>query len=43
MSSTALITFVLIAGFVWGGFVFFASLAVRKERAKLGSEEPIEG
>lgn len=39
MSSTAVITFVLIAGFVWGGFAFFAAVAMRKERTKMRSEE----
>lgn len=39
MSSTAVMTFVLIAGFVWGGFAFFAALAMRKESVKMESEE----
>lgn len=43
MSPTAVITFIVIAGFVWGGFAFFATLAMRKESAKIQSEEQVDG
>lgn len=39
MTSTALVTFIVIAGFVWGGFVFFAALAMRKEKGKIRARE----
>jgi hypothetical protein len=38
MTSAALITFVVIAGIVWGGFVFIASMAIRKESRKRGTD-----
>jgi hypothetical protein len=34
MESTAIATFVVIAGIVWGGFVLIAYTAIRKERGK---------
>ena len=34
MTTTAWLTFVLIAGFVWGGFVTLLVRAVRAERGK---------
>lgn len=34
MNSAALLTFVVIAGIVWGGFVFIAVTAIRKENRK---------
>ncbi|MGH7482219.1 MAG: MetS family NSS transporter small subunit [Longimicrobiales bacterium] len=34
MTSAALITFVLIAGFVWGGFATILTIAIRKEGRK---------
>lgn len=34
MEPAAILTFALICGFVWGGFVVILSLAVRKEREK---------
>jgi hypothetical protein len=34
MNTAALITFVVIAGLVWGGFLLIVSVAVRKERRK---------
>lgn len=43
MSSTAIITFIVIAGFVWGGFAFVATLAMRKESAKIRSEKQVDG
>jgi hypothetical protein len=36
MSSTALLTFVLVAGLVWGGLAVIISIALRKERFKAG-------
>jgi threonine/homoserine/homoserine lactone efflux protein len=38
VTTTAIITFVLIAGFVWGGFAYLAWLAMRKEKAKIRSQ-----
>jgi hypothetical protein len=34
MEPAAMLTFVLVAGFVWGGFVLIAATAVRKEGHK---------
>jgi hypothetical protein len=34
MEPTAILTFVVIAGIVWGGFILIAVTALRKERAK---------
>jgi hypothetical protein len=34
MSTAAIITFVVIAGLVWGGFAFIIATAVRKESRK---------
>ena len=34
MESAAILTFLLIGGFVWGGFMVILSAAVRKERGK---------
>lgn len=34
MQPAAILTFVVIAGIVWGGFILIAVTAVRKERAK---------
>lgn len=39
VTTTAVITFVLIAGFVWGGFAYLAWLAMRKEKAKIRSQD----
>lgn len=36
MEPTAILTFVLIAGFVWGGFVYIAQRAIRAEGRKSG-------
>lgn len=34
MELTALLTFIVIAGFIWGGLAFLMYTAVRKERYK---------
>jgi hypothetical protein len=34
MEPAAILTFVVIAGIVWGGFILIAVTAVRKEREK---------
>ncbi len=34
MEPVAIITFVVIAGLVWGGFIVIATTAIRKERSK---------
>ena len=34
MSAAAWITFALVGGFVWGGFLLLLTIAFRKERAK---------
>lgn len=38
MEPAALITFVLIGGFVWGGLILILRTAIRKERKKVGEE-----
>jgi hypothetical protein len=38
MNGAALITFLVIAGIVWGGFVLIASTAIRKESRKRGTD-----
>ena len=38
MDPAAIVTFVLIAGFVWGGLILILMLAVRKEHDKAGKE-----
>ncbi len=40
METGAWITFVVIAGFVWGGFAFLVALAFRKEAGKRDDEHP---
>ena len=35
MSSSAIVTFVIVAGIVWGGFLLIVSTAVRKESRKV--------
>lgn len=35
MNTAALVTFVVIAGLVWGGFLLIIATAFRKERRKL--------
>ncbi len=34
MSTAAIVTMIVIAGFVWGGFILILIAAFRKERAK---------
>ena len=34
MEPAAIVTFVVIAGIVWGGFLLIAITAIRKERQK---------
>lgn len=38
MEPAAIVTLVLIGGFVWGGFLLILMTALRKERAKGGEE-----
>ena len=38
MTPAALITLVVIGGFVWGGLILILTSAVRKERRKVGEE-----
>ena len=38
MQPAAIATFVLIAGFIWGGLILLLVTAVRKERGKAGRE-----
>lgn len=38
MEPAAIVTFVVIGGFVWGGLLFLLSKAVRKEREKGAGE-----
>lgn len=38
MTPAAWITLVVIGGFVWGGFLFLAWVAMRKERSKRSAE-----
>ncbi|HUH12299.1 MAG TPA: MetS family NSS transporter small subunit [Longimicrobiales bacterium] len=40
MEATSIVMFVLIAGFVWGGFLTVLILALRKESAKPPAEPP---
>ncbi|MEJ2151588.1 MAG: hypothetical protein P8Y29_01225 [Gemmatimonadota bacterium] len=39
MTGVAWITFVVVTGFVWGGFATLVVLALRKERRKLQQSE----
>ena len=34
MEPIAMITFIVVAGIVWGGFVLISATAIRKERRK---------
>jgi hypothetical protein len=34
METPAIITFVVVAGLVWGGFLFIIATAIRRERRK---------
>lgn len=36
MNSAAILTFIVVAGLVWGGFALIVVTAVRKERGKSG-------
>lgn len=38
MEPAAIATFVLIGGFIWGGLIMILTMAVRKERKKVGEE-----
>jgi hypothetical protein len=38
MEPAAIITFILVGGFVWGGLILLLVTAVRKERGKDGKE-----
>ncbi|CAN5161464.1 hypothetical protein BH18GEM1_BH18GEM1_16470 [soil metagenome] len=38
MSAAALLTLVLVCGYVWGGFLVLVTIAMRKERAKDAGE-----
>jgi hypothetical protein len=38
MEPAAIVTFALIASFVWGGFILVLVRAVRREREKKGEE-----
>lgn len=38
MEPAAIVTFVVIGGFVWGGLLVILTSAVRKEREKGGGE-----
>lgn len=38
MEPAAILTFVVIGGFVWGGLILILAKAVRKERRKAGEE-----
>lgn len=43
MNGEAIVTFVVIAGIVWGGFIFLVSKALRSERfkaAESAAQEP---
>ncbi len=34
MNCITLVTMILVAGTVWGGFIFFLTVAIRKEKRK---------
>lgn len=38
MSASAIVTMVMICGFVWGGFIYLLNFALRKERARTEEE-----
>lgn len=38
MEPAAILTFLLICGFIWGGFTLILAKAIRKERGKEGME-----
>ena len=33
MNTSAIVTMIIICGFVWGGFLYLLTLAIRQERA----------
>jgi hypothetical protein len=39
MGTTAIITFIAVAGFVWGGFIVLALKALRGERGRSGGRD----
>ena len=39
MTTTSWMIMLLVAGFIWGGFLFLLSLALRREASKGGREE----
>ena len=40
MTAAAWVTFAVIVGFVWGGFLVLVVTALRKERGKAGEPDP---
>ena len=40
MTTTSWLIMFLITGIIWGGFIFLASIALRREAAKEEPEEP---
>ena len=38
MNASAIVTMVMICGFVWGGFVYLLNYALRKEKARTVEE-----
>lgn len=38
MEPAAILTLLLICGFIWGGFALILAKAIRKERGKEGTE-----
>jgi len=38
MNFITLLTMILVAGIVWGGFIFFLSIAIKKEKMKRSIE-----
>lgn len=38
MDPAAILTFLLIGGFIWGGFILILATAIRRERGKAGTE-----
>jgi len=43
MSAAAWVTFALVGGFVWGGFLCLLAVALRKERGKRRQDHAPEG
>ena len=42
MNTSAIVTMAIICGFVWGGFLFLLSFAMRREKARIVSNGPPE-